>query len=255
MNVLTSSDLYGFRKNRVLFSTIVTGLFSCVGFGLSSVVIQMPTGGSTVPFQVAGWFWMVTAYCLYSILFERALALRNHLAIPKIYLQVVRYLGPLLLVIPQMLYLVFLSDTMRYYQALNICTTIGTLLYIVANLILSVSFVYTLATHRQQSILNFIRNRPGESGNLVFNTFVNLFFVVCRIIGIILPIAAQPTLFLSFQNTAGNFIVMTMFKDYIFVTRQVSKEILSTRLSPQSGGTHTSKNHSNATASKVGALN
>ncbi|KAI9144154.1 hypothetical protein BKA69DRAFT_916503 [Paraphysoderma sedebokerense] len=255
MNVLTSSDLYGFRKNRVLFSTIVTGLFSCVGFGLSSVVIQMPTGASTAPFEVAGWFWMISAYCLYSILIERALALRNRLAIPKIYLQAVKYMGPLILVIPQILYLAFLSDTMRYYQALNICTTVGTLLYIVANLILSVSFVYTLAFHRQQSILNFIRNRPSESGNLVFNTFINSFFVVCRIVGIILPLTAQPTLFLSFQNTAGNFVAITVFKDYIFVTRQVSKEILSTRLSPQSGGNHTSKNHSNATASKVGALN
>ncbi|KAI9144155.1 hypothetical protein BKA69DRAFT_1122783 [Paraphysoderma sedebokerense] len=251
MNIVTSTDLYGFKKNRILFATIVTGLISCVGFGIASATIQMSTLGS-VSYQIAGWFWMLSAFCLYSVLFERALALRNRIAVSKATLLVVRYLGPILFTIPQMLYIVFLSDPFKYYQALNVCTTLGTIMYIVANLVLSVSFVYTLAAHREESILNFIRNRPGESGTLILNAFVTLVFVICRLIGIGMPLVSQPTLFITLQNTMGNFVAITMFKDYIFVTRQVSKEILASKLTPQSGGSHNSKNQ-NPASSRVTA--
>ncbi|KAI9142877.1 hypothetical protein BKA69DRAFT_1065172 [Paraphysoderma sedebokerense] len=110
---------------------------------------------------------------------------------------------------------------------------LGNFIGLFSNAGLSILFIYVLAKYRKQSLKNFVVENRVESINILFNLLVAWSFLFIKLFGTITSVAApgrDPLLFTLFHNLFGPIVTLNTFGDYIYVTRKLPKEILSTQM-------------------------
>ncbi|KAI9135905.1 hypothetical protein BKA69DRAFT_1107789 [Paraphysoderma sedebokerense] len=184
--------------------------------------------------QPMQWFWTTYSVALYHILIERAIAVGRVNLRQSVIEQVMRYFVPFILAIPQLICvgLIHLPSNDWYmsqanFQTFRNATLAGAVISVFANAVLSFSFIRTLATHRSKGIIGYIVENKKESAGLVARLLVASGYVVIKIVGLILPVPAQPPLFSLFHNAFASIVTLNTFSDYILITKKVSKHVLA----------------------------
>ncbi|KAI9135770.1 hypothetical protein BKA69DRAFT_1108475 [Paraphysoderma sedebokerense] len=221
-SILTSPDLWAFSRARSVFASLVIGTLACVVY-LGATLHYYVNPADYIPVNyVQGWTWCLYSFCLYTILMERALAVHGKIINPN-YVQWYRYGLPFILNLPQFIYV---------FGGLAVATqaviATGVFLIIFSNILLSFSFIQTLATYRKKGIIQYIRDNRKDCAMIIANFIVALGFFIIKCFGTAIPYNQQARMFSLFHNSFNPIVVLLILNDYIYVTRHVTKGILAT---------------------------
>ncbi|KAI9142283.1 hypothetical protein BKA69DRAFT_1069385 [Paraphysoderma sedebokerense] len=247
--IYTSPEFFALRRNKYVFSALTFGPACCVIYFLVAM------HGYVNPAQFAGyvpyWTFFIYSVCLYAILLERALPL---ISVSSGWThqmrQTFRYGGPLVLALPQLICAVIAShlyvlvgqgftvatlpaSALNASKATETMLPIGTFIMLVSNTALSYIFVHALAQYRKQTFKTFILENRVECLNLLFNFFLAWGFLVAKIVGTVFAKtnpAAEPMIFYIFHNYFSPIVTLNTFNDYLFVTKKLPRDILSTQI-------------------------
>ncbi|KAI9144278.1 hypothetical protein BKA69DRAFT_1056661 [Paraphysoderma sedebokerense] len=264
--IYTSPDFFALKRNRYVFSAIALGSVCCVIYFL--VAMHGYINPAQFPADVLYWAFFIYSCSLYAILIERALPLITASnSWTDQMRQIVRFGGPFVLGLPQFTAAIISShiyvllrqgitfatlpaSAIAALQVSNVMIPIGTFIMLVSNSVLSYIFVQALAQNRKQSFRVFISENKIECFNLLFNFVLAWGFLVIKIIGTVFAVsapAAEPFVFYIFHNYFSPIVTLNTFNDYLFVTKKLPKDILSTQIDI----THAAKSKAAPTQSRI----
>ncbi|KAI9141239.1 hypothetical protein BKA69DRAFT_1075668 [Paraphysoderma sedebokerense] len=245
--IYTSQDFYALKRNKFVFSAITLGSACCLIFYLA--VMHGYINPAQYPGYITFWAFLLYSSCLYAVLIERTLPLIGASSgWSPLMRSLVRYGGPFVLALPQFISAIIWShlyiligngialrdfplSALAAVKVSDVLVALGTFIMLLSNSILSYLFVYSLAQHRKQSLKIFIIENKAEFFNLLFNFVLACGFIIIKVIGTVFSTtapAAEPYIFYLFHNLFNPIITLNTFGDYIFVTRKLSRELLST---------------------------
>ncbi|KAI9136148.1 hypothetical protein BKA69DRAFT_1042797 [Paraphysoderma sedebokerense] len=126
----------------------------------------------------------------------------------------------------------------------------GNFVMLISNAYLSLLFIQQIAKYRKQSLCIFITQNRVESAGLFFNFLMAWGFLIIKIVGVAAMLAAPssvPCFFSNFHNNFNPIIVLSTFGDYIFVTKTLSREILSAHIDTTEHSVNVKKTINNST--------
>ncbi|KAI9142282.1 hypothetical protein BKA69DRAFT_1069383 [Paraphysoderma sedebokerense] len=246
--IYTSPEFFALRRNKYVFSALVFGSACCVIYFL--VAMHGFINPTQYPSYLLYWSFFFYSACLYAILLERVLPLISISSRWSHEMRLVfRYGGPLVLAIPQFISAVIATHISVLFgqgltaltipvsasnaaKSLDVFIPLGTFIMLLSNSVLSYIFVHALAQHRKQTFKTFIMENRVECLNLLFNFVVACGFLLTKIAGSIFRInpAAEPFIFNLFHNFFSPIVTLNTFNDYLFVTKKLPRDILSTQI-------------------------
>ncbi|KAI9138403.1 hypothetical protein BKA69DRAFT_774016 [Paraphysoderma sedebokerense] len=238
IRIFASPHFYALRKNKLVFTSLTLGTLACAisyFFNLHRFIYPQAIFSTSVAQYI---LVIIYGYALFAILIERTVPLFVFVyqKLSPTMLAFVRFGVPLILDIPNIAILMLVlfdgnSLGLANNQAAAITMAfLSSFFSVFSNAALSFIFIHTLAKGRKQNLHAFIRQK--ESINLIISFIISWGYLIVKIVGSIMP-PPQPPLFLSFHNSFFQLVVLNSFYDYVYVTKKVSKEILSNKF----GGT------------------
>ncbi|KAI9143594.1 hypothetical protein BKA69DRAFT_1060342 [Paraphysoderma sedebokerense] len=258
---LMNPDLYEMRRNRRVFFSVTIGSISCLcyyifaapalTFGFSPDTQHM--------FSSIFWFQAANDFCLFVLLLERlipVLPIRQHLT--QRGESVLKIIIPCGLVAAQVTLASYISKfgwptfpvTLEEFKVLNDISSFNVMIGLGCNVILTILFLRALLANREGSFFSIVMSNQREWAQFLFDFAVGLFLVFCRLVSYGTP-TGMPLGLIFFTGMAYPIVILTTYKNYIFVTRHVAKEILQTGLSvnPKSANPSTTQAKTSAGAS------
>ncbi|KAI9136087.1 hypothetical protein BKA69DRAFT_1129432 [Paraphysoderma sedebokerense] len=259
LRILRSPDFYALRWNKTVFFSIIIGSSSAVFYLFVPMhVLNDPKFLSYLP---PYWTWWICSFCLYVILIERFIPLSAMISKWSKKMQLMlKLVGPFVLALPQFVAAILFTQiqlqflkgvlptpfTSQVYMAMIIS---GNFVMLISNAYLSLLFIQQIAKHRKQSLYIFITQNRVESAGLFFNLIMAWGFLIIKIIGVAAMLTAPTSVSCFFTNFHNNFnpiIVLNTFGDYIFVTKTLSREILSAHIDTTEHSPSVKKSSNNA---------
>ncbi|KAI9143591.1 hypothetical protein BKA69DRAFT_1123020 [Paraphysoderma sedebokerense] len=223
---LANPDLHEMRRNRKVFFSVIIGSISCLcyyifaapafTFGFSPATQHM--------FSSIFWFQAANDFCLH---------------LTETGESVLKVVVPFVLVSSQVTLASLVSKlgwptfpfTLEEFKMLNDISAVNVMIGLGCNIILTVLFLRALTTHRDGSFFAIVMSNQREWAQLLFDFSVGIILVFCRLITYGGGAAAMPPALGYFTGMAYPIVILTTYKNSIFITRHVAKEILQTNLS------------------------
>ncbi|KAI9143533.1 hypothetical protein BKA69DRAFT_79495 [Paraphysoderma sedebokerense] len=237
---LTNPGLYELRQNRRVFFSVTIGSICCLcyyifsapafTFGFSAQTQHM--------FSSIFWFQAANDFCLFVLLVERLLpVLKFRQYLTKTGENIFKIVVPCILVVDQVILASIISRfgwptyppptyeraMMKSVSSVNVMIGLG------CNFVLTIFFLRSLMANREGTLLTIIKNNKREWLELLFDFSVGLFLILCRLVSYGTPTGIHPGL-TFFTGMAYPIVILATYKNYIFITRYVAKEILQTSI-------------------------
>ncbi|KAI9143636.1 hypothetical protein BKA69DRAFT_1036740 [Paraphysoderma sedebokerense] len=244
---LTNPDLFEMRRNRRVFLSVIIGSISCLCYYIFSAPAFTFGFSPNTQHMFSSIFWFQAAndFCLFVLLLERLLpVLKIRQYLTETGETALKVIVPCGLVTAQVTLASYVSKfgwptyptTLEEFKILNGISSFNVMIGLGCNIALTILFLRALTTNRDGSFFSIVMSNKREWVQLTFDFAVGLFLVLCRLISYGTPTGMHPGL-IFFTGMAYPVVILTTYKNYIFITRHVAKEILQTNLtvSPKSG--------------------
>ncbi|KAI9146128.1 hypothetical protein BKA69DRAFT_1121286 [Paraphysoderma sedebokerense] len=234
-NLITSSALQQFRrKNALIYYAILIGSIASI-ISVLSILLGLIYGFSDVWAAIAFIGWMIYSFSVYSILIERIIPVlpifvqRNLSPASQ---DTMRAVLPFLLNLPQMIVVVTVTSRAPNTRLFTIIMrAIGNLLFLLANIVLTILFIKALLRNRSNHTVAQVymsHKRFVLKGIAV--AALDIFLIVVRFL-LISPKFQQSAILWAFHTTIHGMIVLGTFEMYIFITMELPKQIFAEKIS------------------------
>ncbi|KAI9137222.1 hypothetical protein BKA69DRAFT_1128405 [Paraphysoderma sedebokerense] len=237
---LCNSSLYKMRKNQRAFTSIIVGSISCLLYYIfSAPALVFGFSPSTQSlFSSIFWFQAINDFCLFVLLFERlmpTLKWRQRIT-PKME-KIIKLGIPSGLVLSQLILAGLVSSFGWPYfpvpayemKLIERLSSVNAMIGLGCNAFLTILFLRALTENREGTLITIIMNNKLRWLEFSLHLLVGLFLIICRLMSYGTPTGIHPSL-RYFTGMAYPVVILATYKDFIFVTRFVAREILQSTI-------------------------